>query len=222
MMLNGLTTIVIAGALSFGAASMANAAGRHHDRTDATVRLAAFGTSTGYCSERQWVCEGSGPSDGMTASRAIRGGHLRVTARHAHRGPAVSDLVSALRSKVSEIMSACGSHLISGYRPGARVAGTGHASLHSVYPARAADLQGNPSCIYSRLQGWAGGYSTDYGRVRHVHLSYSPPGSGYLAGREWHARFAHYGGGYHHRYGRVAHHHYYGRVARHHRHYAMR
>jgi hypothetical protein len=71
-------------------------------------------------------------------------------------------------------------------------------------------LSGNPSCIYSHLQGWAGGYSTDYGHVRHVHVSYSPPGSGYLAGREWHARFAHYSGGHH------------GYAHRHHRRYAQR
>jgi hypothetical protein len=206
MKLYGLTTIVIAGALSLGAATMANAAGRHQ-----AVRLASFETS--YCSERPWNCEGTQPWEGMTTSRAIRRGHLRVTARHAHRGPAVGDLVSTLRSKVSEIISACGSRLISGYRPGARVAGSGHASLHSVYPARAADLAGNPSCIYSQLRGWSGGYSIDYGRVRHVHISYSPPGSGYLAGREWHARFAHYVGVGYHRYGRFV---------RRHRRYAMR
>ena len=117
----------------------------------------------------------------------------------------LSDLTSTLATKVSEIVHSCGARLISGYRPGARVAGTGHASLHSAYPARAADLSGNPSCIYSHLHGWQGGYSTDYGSVRHVHISYSPPGSGYLAGREWHARFAHYGGG-HHGFARRHHH----------------
>lgn len=122
--------------------------------------------------------------------------HRMASHRHdiqAHR----SDLINVLASKVGEIQSACGSHLISAYRPGARIAGTGHPSLHSLYPARAADLSGNPSCIYAHLRGWQGGYSIDYGRVRHVHVSWSPPGSGHLAGKEWHARFVH-GGGSHH------------------------
>jgi hypothetical protein len=212
MMLNRLTTIVIAGALSFGAATTASAAGRHQVRYDGALRLASLGGND-YCNERPWVCEGQQAWGGMATSRAVHRGHLRVTERHGPRGPAVSDLVSQLRSKISEIMSACGSKLISGYRPGAHIAGTAYASLHSIYPARAADVEGNPSCIYSHLQGWAGGYSVDYGRVRHVHISYSPPGSGYLAGREWHARFNHYEGGSHHVYFRHV---------RHHGRYAMR
>jgi hypothetical protein len=125
---------------------------------------------------------------------------VRFTRAHRHghsHGPVVSDLTPTLAKKVSEIMSACGARLISGYRPGARIAGSGHPSLHSLYPSRAADLSGNPHCIYAHLEGWAGGYSTDYGHVRHVHISYSPPGTGYLAGREWHARFVHYGSGHH-------------------------
>jgi hypothetical protein len=85
--------------------------------------------------------------------------------------------------------------LISAHRPGAVVAGSGRASLHSAYPSRAADMAGNPSCIYAHLHGWRGGYSVDYSRVKHVHISWSPPGSGHMAGREWHARFNHYGGG---------------------------
>lgn len=127
---------------------------------------------------------------------------------HIDHDPAVrrSDLTPTLASKVGEIQSACGSHLISAYRPGARILGSGHPSLHSLYPARAADLSGNPSCIYAHLRGWQGGYSIDYDRVRHVHVSWSPPGSGHLAGKEWHARFAHYGGGsHHHRMARRSH-----------------
>ncbi|MBO0758161.1 MAG: hypothetical protein J2P54_20120 [Bradyrhizobiaceae bacterium] len=129
-------------------------------------------------------------------SRAPHSDHAHSAHRHGH-GPALSDLTPTLANKVSEIMSACGARLISGYRPGARVAGSGHPSLHSVYPSRAADLAGNPHCIYANLQGWPGGYSNDYASVRHVHISYSPPGTGYLGGREWHARFAHFGGGHH-------------------------
>jgi hypothetical protein len=199
---NRVTKIVIAGVLSVGAITIASAAGFNKDRG---AQVAVLGG--GYCSERPWICDrGEGWTAGTT-SHAIRAGHPHIVAEHRnHRGPSVGDLISTLRAKISEITSACGSRLISGYRPGARVAGSGHPSLHSVYPARAADVEGNPSCIYSHLQGWSGGYSIDYGHVRHVHISYSPPGTGYLAGMEWHARFAHYGSGHrgyahrHHRY----------------------
>jgi hypothetical protein len=204
-MFNGMTKIVVAGALSLGTATMANAAGFNHARYENGVQVASLGGA--FCTDRPWTCS-SREDSAATSSHAIRAGHPRITERH--HGPSASDLISTLQSKVTEIISACGSKLISGYRPGARVAGSGHPSLHSVYPARAADMAGNPSCIYSHLQGWAGGYSTDYGHVHHVHLSYSPPGTGYLAGREWHARFVHYTGGYHRRYS-----------GRHHR-YAMR
>ncbi len=95
-----------------------------------------------------------------------------------------------LAAKVQEIEQACGSRVISAYRPGARVRGSGRLSLHGFHEA--ADMQGNPSCIYARLQGWPGGYSTDYGRVRHVHISYS------ASGREMGARFAHWQPRHHH------------------------
>jgi hypothetical protein len=208
MKFNGMTTVVIAGALSFGTIAAANAETHRHASAN-HIRLASLADS--YYGDRSW---GSGGSQGWQGSswqgsgwegttvRAVHRGHIRVTERHPRSRSGLGDLTSILRAKVSEIISACGSRLISGYRPGARVAGSGHASLHSVYPARAADLSGNPSCIYSHLHGWPGGYSVDYGRVRHVHVSYSPPGSGYLSGREWHARFSHFGGGYH----RYAHH----------------
>ncbi len=124
-----------------------------------------------------------------------------------HATSSLASLITPLADKVREIENACGSKVVSGYRPGARVAGSGHPSLHSLWPSRAADLAGNPTCIYAHLTSWAGGYSTDYGNVRHVHMSYSPPGSGALAGREWHARFQHYSGGHHtRRYARHYHH----------------
>ncbi len=86
-----------------------------------------------------------------------------------------------LAAKAREIVSACGSRVISGVRH-TRVAGTRRMSLHA--SGRAVDMAGNPGCIYARLRGWPGGYSTDYGRVRHVHIS--GPG-----GREDGLRFAH-------------------------------
>lgn len=102
-----------------------------------------------------------------------------------------SGLVAPLAAKVAEIQSACGSKLISGVRH-TYIRGTRRISLHA--SGKAADMQGNPSCIYQHLSGWPGGYSTDYGRVRHVHISYDEAG-----GREWGYRFAH-GGGHKHRY----------------------
>lgn len=73
-------------------------------------------------------------------------------------------------------------------------------SLHA--SGKAVDLAGNPSCMYAMLHGWPGGYSTDYGSVRHLHLSYDPAG-----GREMGIRFRHGGHRYarrHHRHARYA------------------
>jgi hypothetical protein len=111
---------------------------------------------------------------------------------HRHREP-VSSAVGIggppgqLQAKAHEIVSNCGSTIISGFRPGARIAGSGHASMHA--SGRAVDIKGNPHCIYSHLQGWPGGYSVDYGAVQHVHIS--------LGGFEDGVRFSHHGS--HHR-----------------------
>lgn len=103
-------------------------------------------------------------------------------------GHRINGLVPPLAAKIAEIQAACGSAVISTLRH-TLVAGSGRPSLHNV--GQAADVRGNPSCIYSHLSGWPGGYSVDYGRVRHVHISYS------YGGREWGARFQHYHGGRH-------------------------
>lgn len=118
------------------------------------------------------------------------------------RGVSLGSLPFALSSKAQEIVSACGSTIISACRPGARVRGSGHSSLHA--SCRAVDIKGNPSCIYSHLASWPGGVSTDYSAVGHVHFSYAPGGA------EWGARFAHHGGGRHH----YAHRHHRQRLAR--------
>ena len=96
-------------------------------------------------------------------------------------------IYSPLANKVREICSVCGSTVISGVRH-TRVAGSGRWSLHT--SGNAVDIRGNPRCIYSQLQGFPGGYSTDYGRVNHVHIS--------LGGREDGLRFAHGGHGHKH------------------------
>lgn len=120
-------------------------------------------------------------------------GSADARARHRHHGGAsLSGVVSPLASKARQIVSACGSRVISGVRH-TRVRGTGRMSLHA--SGRAVDLAGNPRCIYAHLRGWPGGYSTDYGRVHHVHVSYG--------GREHGRRFVH-GGGRHVRHRRYA------------------
>jgi len=99
---------------------------------------------------------------------------------------------------VGRVESACpGFGIISGFRPGAVVAGTHRTSLHALH--RAVDIAGGSfRCAYSVLASFAGGMSTDAWRMRHIHLSWEP------GGREWGARFAH--GGHrrhyarHHRY----------------------
>jgi len=95
----------------------------------------------------------------------------------------LAGVYAPLAAKAREIEAACGSRVISGRRH-TRVAGTRRWSLHA--SGHAVDMAGNPSCIYARLRGWSGGYSTDYRRVRHVHIS--------LGGREDGIRFAHRGG----------------------------
>lgn len=121
---------------------------------------------------------------------------VRVAGRHSHRirvkfkvretpdaptGGMLRGVNYELASKAREIVSACGSRVVSGVRH-TRVAGTRRMSLHA--SGLAVDMVGNPGCIYAHLRGWPGGYSTDYARARHVHIS--GPG-----GREDGARFAH-------------------------------
>lgn len=125
------------------------------------------------------------------------GKNLAGYADHIAKSAKLKDLTPGLRDKVAEILGACNTRVTSGYRRGARVAGSGRPSLHSAYPSQAADLVGDPQCIYSHLKKWPGGYSVDYAAVKHVHVSL---GSGK---RERGARFVHYRGGnrYAHRSG---------------------
>ncbi len=141
----------------------------------------------------------AGPSGIVEAALHPNGGPLSGPfPRLRNRKPFVSDYAATgglrgvyapLAAKAREIAAACGSRVVSGVRH-TRVAGTRRMSLHA--SGHAVDMQGNPACIYAHLRGWAGGYSTDYGRVRHVHIS--------LGGREDGARFAHRGRRHHHRY----------------------
>lgn len=128
------------------------------------------------------------PCEGVSASPR---GNLIVksmggfgTARQRYIAPnagKASGLVPQLAAKVAQISQGCGSTLISGVRH-TRVAGTRHWSQHT--NGTAADMSGNPHCIYASLEGWSGGYSTDYGSVGHVHIS--------IGGREAGLRFTHH------------------------------
>jgi len=111
--------------------------------------------------------------------------HHRVHAQH--RLPSLAGIVEPLAEKTRQIVQACSSHVISAVRH-TFIKHTKRISLHAY--GKAVDLQGNPSCMYSLLHAWPGGYSTDYQRVKHIHLSYDPQSR-----REWGARFVH--GGHH-------------------------
>lgn len=115
-------------------------------------------------------------------------GHRRTNILMAYANvPGSKDLSgfpAPLVEKARELESTCAATIISGFRPGARVAGSGRPSLHSV--RRAIDMRGGYSCMYAHLRDWPGGYSIDPGRVHHIHISYEP------GGREWGAHFAHY------------------------------
>jgi hypothetical protein len=119
--------------------------------------------------------------------------NIRPHRRHHRDMPttSVAGIVSPLAHKVAEIVSNCGSKVISAVRH-TYIAGTRHISLHA--SGKAVDIAGNSGCIYAHLHGWPGGYSVDYGRMRHVHVSYDASG-----GREMGARFVHGGGHYAHR-----------------------
>lgn len=98
-----------------------------------------------------------------------------------------SGLVGPLQAKLASIQASCpGTHAISGVRH-TRIAGTRRMSLHA--QGKAVDVRGPYGCIYAQLKGWSGGYSTDAGRVQHIHISYDDAG-----GREMGLRFAHGGG----------------------------
>jgi hypothetical protein len=114
-------------------------------------------------------------------------------ARESGASPSTSmaGVVPALAAKVAQIQSACpGAHVISTIRH-TRIRGSGRLSLHAT--GEAVDMRGNPSCVYAQLRGWAGGYSTDYGRARHIHISLA------ANGREAGLRFAHGGKSHRHR-----------------------
>jgi hypothetical protein len=135
-------------------------------------------------------CEGvTSSARGEMIARAVGFGAAQKVYRPRASAPPISGpggIVALLAAKTSEIQSACGSRIISGLRH-SYIAGTRHLSLHT--SGKAVDIAGNPGCIYAHLAGWQGGYSTDYARMAHVHISWDPDG-----GREMGLRFRHGGG----------------------------
>ena len=110
-----------------------------------------------------------------------------------HAGRSLARIHPKLAQKVRQIVGACGAHINSGFRPGARVAGSGRMSRHAI--GQAVDISGDYRCIYAQLRGWPS-YSLDGPKMRHVHVSL---GEGH---------FYHHGGhryaGRHHRHQRWA------------------
>lgn len=110
------------------------------------------------------------------------------------RGVSTAGMPGALKDVLMKIQIACNSQVISGLRPGARVRGSGNISLHASW--RAADISmRNYACAYPILAKSPCGYSTDPGRVRHIHISCSP------GTREYGRHFVHWQPG-HRRYAR--------------------
>lgn len=116
----------------------------------------------------------SGRAVHAKAVRSVQRPAMRLAGR-AHAAPSLAGVIPALAQKASQIVSECGSWVMSAVR-NTQVAGSGRLSCHAY--GKAVDIAGNPSCIYAHLRGWSGGYSTDYSRVRcrgvlcpHVHVS---------------------------------------------------
>ncbi len=120
--------------------------------------------------------------------------HRHRYLRTEHGNNRIGGLPGPLAAIIGRIGRACpGFHVISGYRRGARGAGSGRQSLHAI--GRAADISGGSyRCAYGVLAGFPGGVSKDGPSMGHIHVSYDP------GGREWGMRFAH--GGSRHRYAR--------------------
>jgi len=140
-------------------------------------------------------CNVTMPCDGVGRQPAAVARAVSPRPDAAHVPPAIearsasyaSGLVAPLAAKLASIQAACpGTHAISGVRH-TRIAGSRRMSLHA--QGKAVDVRGPYGCIYAQLRDWPGGYSTDAGRARHIHISYDRAG-----GREMGLRFAHSGG----------------------------
>jgi hypothetical protein len=118
---------------------------------------------------------------------------IRHVRRYRNPSIGMAGVNPVLAAKVASIVGVCGSRVVSTVRH-TYVAGTRRISQHA--NGTAVDITGNPACIYGQLHGWEGGYSVDYGAVRHVHIS--------IGGREAGTRFVH--GGHRRHYAHHRHH----------------
>ena len=115
------------------------------------------------------------------AARTL-GDYAEFSARRASAAISTSCMPAALKAALARIKSACGRvQVISGHRPGARVAGSGRPSYHA--SCRAVDFHAPRACALRVLAGWNGGLGTYSGRMTHIHLDTGPQ-----------VRFAHGGG----------------------------
>ena len=106
------------------------------------------------------------------ANRRYKARSYRVS-RSSGGSASLSGIVARLRSQ-------CGAKVISSHRPGSRTPG-GQQSCHAT--GQAVDMTGNYACMYGVLKSWPGGYTTDAGRCRHIHIS--------SCKMEWGMRFNH-------------------------------
>lgn len=183
------TAIFAALVLVCAALSVTNADARQRHRAPSgaapcveTVMRPCYGaTSPADMREAQRVARGQYIADqlgiGGVADKPVQRG------RRGRSSEAPAGIVAPLAAKVVELQSACGSAVISGVRH-TYVRHTRRLSLHA--SGKAVDMRGNPRCLYAQLAGWQGGYSVDYGRVGHVHISWDQDG-----GKEWGAHFRH-------------------------------
>lgn len=143
---------------------------------------------TRWVRERRRAHPRAGKRRWVPAPRPRPGYVTPKTAKRAGPSKSLAGVVGPLAAKARELQSLCGSRIISAVRH-TYIAGTGgRLSLHA--SGRAVDIVGNPGCMYAALRHWPGGVSVDYGRVRHIHMSWNPGGS------EWGTRFHHYRGKY--------------------------
>lgn len=173
--MKGTIIFVAAGLSVLVLASAASAYVRHHRG------VASAGHHAQTMQPWNWGYQGE-----RQRRHAVRYARHRLRRSAHHDTAPLGCLPAELRAKVVEIIGACGTHVLRTFTPGALIAGTQHLSEHAF--CRAADLAGNPMCIYAHLRGFRGGISTDYGRMRHVHVSWHP------GGWEQGVRFVHGGG----------------------------
>lgn len=80
---------------------------------------------------------------------------------------------AALLEALARVRAACGqAEVISGHRPGARIAGSGRRSYHA--SCRAVDFNAPRACALEALAGWSGGLGVYSGSMRHIHLDTGP------------------------------------------------